>query len=94
MNASLSAVASTLSSIPSFVAMSLFSLWIACVVLVSAFLKDFVILFSSRSLYVDGSSLKKLVVLSAAISSMGSFLMWSVSSTTIFTDSSKIPSSF
>ena len=36
--------------------------------------------FSSRSLYVDGSSLSKLVVLSAAISSLGSFLMRSVSS--------------
>ena len=32
MNASLSAVVSTLSSILSFVAMALFSLWIACVV--------------------------------------------------------------
>ena len=29
--------------------------------------------FSSRSLYVDGSSLKKLVVLSAAIRRLGSF---------------------
>ena len=37
MNASLSAVVSTLSSIPNFVAMSLFSLWIACVVSGSAF---------------------------------------------------------
>ena len=31
-------------------------------------------LFSSRSLYVDGSSLKKLVVLSAAISSSSGFI--------------------
>ena len=38
MNASFLAVVSTLSSIPSFVAMSLFSLWIACVVSGSAFL--------------------------------------------------------
>ena len=38
MNASLLAVASTLSSIPSFVAMSLFSLCIACVVSGRAFL--------------------------------------------------------
>ena len=38
MNASLLAVASTLSSIPSFVAMSLFSSWIACVVSGWAFL--------------------------------------------------------
>ena len=70
MNAYLSAVAivSTLSSILSFVAMSLFSF-------------DFVLFFfSSRSLYVDVSSLWKLVVLSAAISSLGSFLMRSVSS--------------
>ena len=45
MNASLLAVASTLSSIPSFDAMSLFPLWIACVVSGSAFLYDFVIFF-------------------------------------------------
>ena len=38
IKASLSVVVSTLSSIPSFVAMSLFSLWIACVVSGSAFL--------------------------------------------------------
>ena len=38
LKASLSVVVSTLSSIPSFVAMSLFSLWIACVVSGSAFL--------------------------------------------------------
>ena len=38
MNFSLLAVVSALSSIPSFVAMSLFSLWIACVVSGSAFL--------------------------------------------------------
>ena len=38
MNASLSAVMSTLSSILSFVAMALFSLWIACVVSGCAFL--------------------------------------------------------
>ena len=37
-------------------------------------------LFSIRSLYVDGSSLKRLVVLPAAISSLGSFLMRLVSS--------------
>ena len=57
MYASLSAVVSTLSSILSFVAMSLFSLWIACVVSGCALLQDFVMFFSSRSLYVDGSSL-------------------------------------
>ena len=38
MNASFLAVVSTLSSIPSFVAMSLFSSWIACVISGSAFL--------------------------------------------------------
>ena len=38
IKASLSVVVSTLSSIPSFVAMSLFSLWIACVVSGSAYL--------------------------------------------------------
>ena len=38
IKASLSVVVSTLSSIPSLVAMSLFSLWIACVVSGSAFL--------------------------------------------------------
>ena len=55
MNASFPAVVFTLSSIPSFVAM--FSLWIACVVSGSAFLQDSVMFFSSKSLYVDGSSL-------------------------------------
>ena len=38
IKASLSVVVSTLSSIPSFVAMSLFSLWVACVVSGSAYL--------------------------------------------------------
>ena len=38
MNASFLALVSTLSSIPSFVAISLFYLWIACVVSGSAFL--------------------------------------------------------
>ena len=38
MNASLLAVVSTLSSIPNFVAMSLFCLWMACVVSGCAFL--------------------------------------------------------
>ena len=42
------------------------------------FLVRFRDVFSSRSLYLDGSSLKKLVVLS--VSSLGSFLMRSVSS--------------
>ena len=37
-NASLLAVVSTLSSMPSFVAMFLFSLWMACVIVGSAFL--------------------------------------------------------
>ena len=36
------------------------------------------IFFSCKSLFVDGSSLQKLVVLSAAISSFCSFLIWSV----------------
>ena len=54
---SLLAVMSTLSSIPSFVAMFLFSEWMARVVLGCAFLLDFVIFCLSRSLYVDGSSL-------------------------------------
>ena len=57
MNASLLAVVSNLSSIPSSVGMSLFSVWIACVVSGSAFLQDFVTYFSRKSLYVDGSSL-------------------------------------
>ena len=55
MNASLLAVMSTLSSMPSFVAMFLFSKWIAGVVLGCAFLLDFVIFCFSRSLY--GSNL-------------------------------------
>ena len=42
------------------------------------FLVGFRDVFSSILLYVDGSSLQKLVVLSAAISSLGSFLIWSV----------------
>ena len=42
---------------PSFVAIFLFSEWMAHVVLSCAFLWDFVILRSRRSLYVDGSSL-------------------------------------
>ena len=55
MSASLLAVMSTLSSMPSFVAMFLFSEWMARVVLGCAFLQDFVIFWSSRSLYVEGS---------------------------------------
>ena len=57
MNASLLAVASTLSSMPSLVAIFLFSVWMARVVSGSAFLYDFVMFFSRRSLYVAGSSL-------------------------------------
>ena len=43
MNASLLAVMSTLSSMPSFAAMFLFSVWMARVVVYSAFLNDLVI---------------------------------------------------
>ena len=43
MNASFLAAVSTLSSMPSFVAMFLFSEWMARVVLGCAFLQDFVI---------------------------------------------------
>ena len=57
MNASLLAVASTLSSMPSLVAIFLFSVQMARVVSGSAFLYDFVMFFSRRSLYVAGSSL-------------------------------------
>ena len=57
MNASLLAVASTLSSMPSLVAIFLFSVWMARVVSGSALLHDFVMFFSRRSLYVAGSSL-------------------------------------
>ena len=55
MNASLSAVVSTLSSIPSFVAMFLFSAWVTCIVRLCLGLCD--VLFYSRSLHVAGSSL-------------------------------------
>ena len=55
--ASISAVASTLSSMPSFIAISLFSLWMAHVVSGCAFMYDFVMFFSSSLLYADGSSL-------------------------------------
>ena len=57
MNASLLAVASTLSSMPSLVAIFLFCVRMARVVSGSAFLYDFVMFFSRRSLYVAGSSL-------------------------------------
>ena len=57
MNASLLAVASTLSSMPSLAAIFLFSVRMARVVSGSAFLYDFVMFFSRRSLYVAGSSL-------------------------------------
>ena len=57
MNASLLAVASTLSSMPSLVAIFLSSVRMARVVSDSAFLYDFVMFFSRRSLYVAGSSL-------------------------------------
>ena len=57
MNASLLAVASTLSSMPSLVAIFLFSVRMARAVSGSAFLYDFVMFFSRRSLYVAGSSL-------------------------------------
>ena len=57
MNASLLAVASTLSSMPSLVAIFLFSVRMARVVSGSAFWYDFVMFFSRRSLYVAGSSL-------------------------------------
>ena len=57
MNASLLAVASTLSSMPSLVAIFLSSVRMARVVSGSAFLYDFVMFFSRRSLYVAGSSL-------------------------------------
>ena len=57
INASLLAVVSTLSSIPNFVAIFLFSVWMSRTVLGLAFLQDLVMLCSSRSLYFDGSSL-------------------------------------
>ena len=60
MNASLLAVASTLSSMPSLyfcMAVKQFSVRMARVVSGSAFLYDFVMFFSRRSLYVAGSSL-------------------------------------
>ena len=57
MNTSLLAVASTLSSMPSLVAIFLSSVRMARVVSGSAFLYDFVMFFSRRSLYVAGSSL-------------------------------------
>ena len=57
INASLLAAASTLSSMPSFVAIFLFSVWMSRMVLGCAFLYDFVMFCSSRSLYADGSTL-------------------------------------
>ena len=57
MNASLSAVMSTLSSIPSFVAMFLFSAWVTCIVRLCFFVGLCDVLFYSRSLHVAGSSL-------------------------------------
>ena len=57
INASLLAVVSTLSSIPNFVAIFLFSVWMSRTVLGWAFLQDLVMFCSSRSLYFDGSSL-------------------------------------
>ena len=57
INASLLAVASTLSSMPSFVAIFLFSVWMSRMVLGCAFLYDLVMFCSSRSLYADGSTL-------------------------------------
>ena len=52
MNASLSAVVSTLSSIFSFVAMVLFSLWIACIVSGCAFFlyNLYIYIYCARSL--------------------------------------------
>lgn len=52
MNVSLLAAVSTLSSMPSFVAMFLYSEWMARVVLGCAFLLYVVIFCSSRSLYI------------------------------------------